>query len=158
VRRSRAAGAAAAFSLCLHAACAPDPASPEERVAALLARAAAAVQAGDLEALRDLVSDSYSDAAGGDKRAITGLVAAHILRSRSIHLLTRVRSARETEPGRLTATVLVALAGQPIALANDLDTVRADLLQIDLALAEEGGARLRVTGAVWRQASRGDFL
>ena len=159
MRRSRAAaGAGAAIVLCLAASCAPDPGSPEERVTALVARAAAAAQAGDLGALRDLVSDDYSDPAGRDQRAITGLLAAHLLRNRSIHLFTRVGSARETEPGRLEATILVAVAGQPIASADDIDALRADLLRLELTLAEEGRGRLKVTSAAWRQASRGDFL
>jgi len=137
-------------------ACTSEPSSPEDRVRAVLAALEASAQERDAAAMKEHVSESYSDAQGNDKRAIAQLVAFHLLRNQSVHLLTRVPSVEIAAPGEARAEVLVAMAGTEIDGPEALVGLRADLYRFDLVFAEEDGA-WRVRSADWRPAAAGDF-
>lgn len=122
-----------------------------------MARAAEAAQEKDLRALRGLIADSYADAAGRDKRTLTGLLTHQLLQNRALYLFTRVEAAAEPEPGRLDGTVLVAMAGTPIGGPADLDSLRADLYRFEIRLVLEGGD-WKVARAAWQRALPRDFL
>jgi hypothetical protein len=147
------AACAAAFSLAL--ACS-DPETPEQRVRAVLAALEESAQQRDPGAMKQHVSDAYSDGNGNDKRTVTQLVAFHLLRNQSVHLLTRVQSLELPEPGEAQAAVLVAMAGAPIDGPDALLALRADLYRFDLSFREENGD-WRVRSAEWRPAAVEDF-
>jgi len=142
--------------LCLALACSGEPASPEDQVRALLAALEESAQQKDAGAMKEHVSERYSDAQGNDKRAVAQLVAFHLLRNQSVYLLTRVQSVEIAAPGQARAQVLVAMAGTPIESPEALSLLRSDLYRFDLGLAEEDGV-WRVRSADWRPAAAGDF-
>jgi len=146
----------AVLGLCLLALACADRTPPEQRVRAVLAALEEGAQQRDAGAMKEHVSEGYSDAQGNDKRAIAQLVAFHLLRNQSVYLLTRVRSVEIAAPGEARAEVLVAMAGTPIEGPEALLALRADLYRFDLALAEEDDA-WRVRSAEWRPAAVDDF-
>lgn len=139
-------------------ACRAEPESPEAQVRTLIQRAEAAAEEKRVKALKQLVSESYSDGHGRDKEAIEGLLTYYFLRNQSIHLLTRVQSLEFPEPARCRATVFVAMAAKPIPNIDQLTRIRADLYRFDLSIRDEGSGDWRVTRAAWRHATAADFL
>jgi hypothetical protein len=139
-------------------ACAAEPDSPEAQVRALLQQAEAAAEEKDVGALKQLVSESYSDERGQDRQAIAALLTFYFLRNQSIYLLTRVGKIEFPEPARARTTVLVAMAGTPIPDIEELARIRADLYRFDFSLGDEGSGDWRVTRAAWRRATADDFL
>ncbi|HET8760136.1 MAG TPA: hypothetical protein VFN94_03660 [Nitrospiria bacterium] len=129
--------------------------SPDAKIRATIARAETFAEAKDLGGLRDLLSDAYRDDAGQDKRAILGLLFLQVRRHESIHLLTRIDRI-DVRPPQAESTVFVAMAGSPIAGADDLPSLRADLYRFDLTLVEERGT-WRVAKSSWRPAALTDF-
>lgn len=130
---------------------------PEQQVRLTLERAEQFARQRDRAELMDMVDADYADPAGRDRRAMDALLRFHFLRNRSVHLLTRVESVEITESGRATATVLVALAGQPIADLAELERLRVDLLRLELML-QRSGEYYRLLSAQWQRAGLTDFL
>lgn len=64
---------------------------------------------------------------------------------------------RSHEPAQAQAVVLVAMAGQPISGAQELERLRADLHRFEITLAREN-KEWKVIHAEWRRAEPGDFL
>ena len=149
--------AVAGLLIALALACSSPSDTPQDRVRAVLAALEAGAQARDAGAMKEHVSETYADPQGNDKRAIAGLVSFHLLRNRSVYLLTRVGDVTLAEPGRARVEVLVAMAGTPIPTAAELAGVRADLYRFDLELREEGDREWRVAAAEWRPATLADF-
>ena len=145
-----------ALASCIFVACAADPGSVEDQIRRLLADMETAAEAKDLGALKDTVSERYSDEAGNDRRAIVGLLTYHFLRNQGIHLFTRVASIESREDGSATARAFVAMAGQPIADASALVGIRANLYRFDFEF-EPAPDGWRLTRAAWRPAQFEDF-
>lgn len=133
------------------------PSSPEAEIRTWLAQAQAAAEQRDVSALRNLIAEDYVDKAGNDRKAIENLLRLQILRQQSIHLFTRVRTIEFPGPNRATVSVAAAMAGRPVARADDLVGLSADLYRFDLSLERRGG-EWRVQGAVWEPARIDDFL
>jgi hypothetical protein len=134
-----------------------EPGSPEERIRALVAGAAAAASSKDLGALTELVSAGYADPTGNRKEDVKRLLAFHVLRAGSLHAFAATREVVVPEPGRARAVVLAALARVPIHDFRDLAALDADVWRFDLSLALEGGD-WRVTSARWEPADVADLL
>jgi hypothetical protein len=149
------AACAAAASLALALACS-EAETPEQRVRAVLAALEESAQQRDAGAMKEHVSDAYSDESGNDKRTVSQLVAFHLLRNQSVHLLTRVQSLEIPAPAEAQASVLVAMAGTPIEGPGALLAMRADLYRFELSFREEGGD-WRIRSADWRPAAAEDF-
>jgi hypothetical protein len=146
----------ALLGFCLLALACADRTPPEERVREVLAALEESAQQRDAGAMKQHVSEAYSDAHGNDKRAIAQLVAFHLLRNQSVYLLTRVQDVEIAAPGEARASVLVAMAGTPIETLEALLELRADLYRFDLGFREEDGA-WRVRSAEWEPATLQDF-
>jgi hypothetical protein len=146
----------AALGLWLLALACADRTPPEERVREVLAALEEGAQERDAGAMKQHVSEAYSDAHGNDKRQVAQLVAFHLLRNQSVYLLTRVQGVELAAPGEAKARVLVAMAGTPIESPEALLGLRADLYRFDLAFREEDGA-WRVRSADWGPATVQDF-
>ncbi len=137
-------------------ACSPPADSPEAEVRALVARAQAAAEARNVRDLRALIAEEYVDAHGHDRKAVENLIRLHVLRNQSVHLLTRVRGVTFPEPDRATVSVAAAMAGRPVARADDLVGLTADLYRFDLELIRDRG-EWRVSSAAWAPARLEDF-
>jgi hypothetical protein len=149
-RFRRAAGLALSAAL-LAGACA-EPATPEAQVRAALAELETAAEAGDVGAFDDLVSATYQDGYGHDKRQLADFVRFHVLRHpRGREVILRVRDVQLTSES--TASVMLhagfAGAGQ--------STLGADAYALDVDLALEDDA-WRVTWAQWRPAAPAELL
>jgi hypothetical protein len=127
-------------------------------VRALIQKAEVAAENKDLGALRDLVSDNYTDEFGQDKQAILGILSFHFFRNQSIYLMTRIQTIAFPEVARAEAVLFVATAGQPIRATEELVALRADLFRFDIVLADRGKGGWKVTRAQWRRVELKDFL
>lgn len=131
--------------------------SPEAQVRALLAQGEAAAEKKESAVLRQMVSEKYSDSQGQDKKAVDAILRYYFLRNQSIHLFTRIRQISFPQPDLAQADVMVAMAGQPISGAEELERMRADLHRFEITLARESG-EWKVIRAEWRRAEFADFL
>ncbi|WP_096361160.1 hypothetical protein [Sulfuricaulis limicola] len=138
-------------------ACSSERDSPEAQVRALLAQGEAAAEKKESGVLRQMVSEKYADSQGQDKKAIDAILRYYFLRNQSIHLFTRIRLINFPQPGVAQADVMVAMAGQPISGAEELERLRADLHRFEITLARENG-EWKVIRAEWRRAEFADFL
>jgi hypothetical protein len=135
--------------------CSPKQTS-EQRVRAVLEQAEQAAERKDLADVRGHVSSRYTDAQGHDRRAIEGLLRFYFLRHQSIHLLARIAQIDFPQPDSAKVVAYVAMAGSPLTNAEQLQTLRADLLRFELELTEEE-KEWRVIRAAWRRAELTDF-
>jgi len=131
--------------------------SPEAQVRALLARGEAAAEKKESGVLRQMISEKYSDSQGQDKKAVEAVLRYYFLRNQSIHLFTRIRQISFPQPDLAQADVMVAMTGQPISDAEELERLRADLHRFEITLARESG-EWKVMRAEWRRAEFADFL
>lgn len=138
-------------------ACSSERDSPEAQVRALLAQGEAAAEKKESAVLRQMISEKYSDSQGQDKKAIDAVLRYYFLRNQSIHLFTRIRQINFPQPDLAQADVMVAMAGQPISDAEELERLRADLHRFEITLAREN-REWRVVRAEWRRAEFADFL
>ena len=145
------------FFLPLLISCAPGENSPEAQVRTLLKRGESAAEKKESGVLRQMISEKYSDSQGQDKRAIEAILRYYFLRHESIHLLVRIQSIDFPQPAQAQAVVLVAMAGQPISGAQELERLRADLYRFEIVLTTEN-KEWKVIRAEWRRAEPGDFF
>lgn len=156
-RRALARALMLVFLFPLLVSCSSEPDQPEAQVRALLKRAAAAAESKESGVLRGLISEKYSDSQGRDKKAVEAILRYYLLRNESIYLFTRIQSIEFPEASRARSVVLVAMAGQPIVDAHQIERLHADLHRFDITLVREGRT-WKVTDAEWRRAVFGDFL
>jgi hypothetical protein len=138
-------------------ACSSERDSPEAQVRALLTQGEAAAEKKESAVLRQMISGKYSDSQGQDKKAVDALLRYYFLRNQSIHLFTRIRQIGFPQTDLAQADVMVAMAGQPISDAEELERLRADLHRFEITLARENG-EWKVIRAEWRRAEFADFL
>ena len=139
-------------------ACASEPPSPEEQVRAVIAQAEAAAERKDLDALKALIAERYSDEYGNSKQNVTSLINLYFLQNRSIYLFTRTDTLAFADSMQARASLLIAMAGQPIGDASVLSLARAALYRFDFTFADEGKGEWKVTRAAWQRANAEDFF
>ena len=137
--------------------CRGERASPEAEVRALINSMVTAAEQKSIGTLRDMISEKYADDQGQNKRAIENLLRLHFLRNETLHLYAHIQSVTLPQPDRAQATVLVAMAGVPIATVQELSALRADLHRFDVDFAREDKT-WRVQRSAWRRAELGEFL
>jgi len=137
--------------------CRGERASPEAEVRALINSAITAAEQKRIGSLKDSISEKYADEQGQNKRAVEGLLRLHFLRNETVHLYAHIQSVTLPQPERAQATVLVAMAGVPIASAQELPLLRADLHWFEIDFVHEDKT-WRVLRAAWRRAELGEFL
>ncbi len=140
-------------------ACSGEPDSPEDAVRATLAAIEQAAGERDVDGVRVRVSEAYKDGRGNDKAAVVQVAAFHLLRNQAVYTFTVIQSVELDANDHAAAQVqaLVALAGSPIANAEALATLNADLYRFDVALREEEPGVFRVVSANWQPATLADF-
>ncbi len=146
-----------ALLLPLLVSCSSERDTPETQVRALLKRGETAAAKKEIGVLRQMISDKYADSQGQDKKAVEAILRYYFLRNETIYLFTRVQSIGFPEPARAEAVVLVAMAGQPMAGAEDVARLRADLHRFEITLVRED-RDWKVVRAEWRRAEPGDFF
>ena len=137
--------------------CRGERASPEAEVRALIDGAVVAAEQKSIGVLKDSISEKYADDQGQNKRAVENLLRLHFLRNQSVHLYAHIQSVTLPQPDRAQAAVLVAMAGVPIASAQELPVLRADLHRFEIDFARENKT-WRVLRAAWRRAELAEFL
>ncbi len=138
-------------------ACNSQPDAPETEIRAFVAQAQAAAEERNARHLRALIAEDYVDAQGHDQKAIENLIRLHIFRNQSVHVLTRIHTIEFPEPERALVIVMAALAGRPVASADELAGVNANLYRFDLELIRRGQDDWQVRHAAWEPASLADF-
>lgn len=150
-------GLVALVWLLLLAACQRERPAPEAQVRALIQSAVTAAEQKRVGALRDMISERYQDDQAQDKRAVENLLRLQFLRNESLHLFARIQSVTLAQADRAQAVVLVAMAGVPIASAQELALLRADLHRFEIDFIQES-KQWRVQRAAWRRAEPAEFL
>jgi hypothetical protein len=154
---ARLAGLCLLIMALLCSACSRQRESPEEQIRSLIRNATVAAEQKDLGTLRGIISETYADDQGQNKRAVEGLLRVHFLRNESVHLLTRIESVTLPQPDRGRAAVLVAMAGVPITSEAALPGLRADLHRFEIDVVREDKV-WRVQRATWYRAELADFI
>jgi len=126
--------------------------SPEDQVRKYLATVVAAVEARDVLAVREVVSENYKDDASRTRRDLLRLVTGYVLRHKNIYLFSQVDEINFPEAGHSRVNIFVAMAGSPMTGAEALLDFKADLYEFDLTLRQEGDV-WRLTKARWQRAS-----
>ena len=138
-------------------ACSSTPDSPEAEIRALIARAEKAAEEKDIATLKEMISDDYSDQQGQDKQMIIRVVSYHLLRSKTIHLLTQVAKIDLQDTKHADVTIFLAMAGRAIQGFDQVSRLRADLYRIDFSVSAEKPKDWKVTRAEWRPAEMEDL-
>lgn len=150
-------GILAALALALAACKSGPPRSIEQVITARIGEIEAAARAHELGDIRDMVSESYADDENNTKQEVRQILTYYFLRNKAIHPFVKVQSVTSEQSGYATAELVVALAGTPVADADELANVRADLYHFVLKFALEDDEWM-VRSANWRRAELGDFL
>jgi hypothetical protein len=147
----------ATVSLVAWSGCQSTSESPEDQIRALIAKAEKAAEEKDLGTLKDMIHEGYADKQGNKKPELVKLLAYYLLRTESIHLLTRIRTIEFPEPKQSKTLVFVAMAGGSLGSIDDLLKMRADLYRVEVSLLDESRGAWKVTSAEWRPAELTDF-
>ena len=139
-------------------ACGGDPLSPEEQVRTVIEGMEQAAEEGDVSAFKAVVSESYQDERGYDKRSLAAYVTFHVMRNNNRHFFTRIRSIEIRDTGRAEVMLVAALTGSAISSPEELAGLRADVYKVDVDLDDEGEGDWRVVWAQWRRTAPTDLL
>lgn len=149
-------GALALYLCILIESCASQD-NPEAEIRAFIDKAEKAVEENNLHTVRSLIADDYSAANGKTKQDLVSMVAYHVLRQQSIHLLTHTRDIQFSTPDRATVELLVAMSGQPVENRSMLLNVQADIYRFTFIMHKQGSDWLLSTAA-WQQATMDDIF
>jgi hypothetical protein len=138
-------------------ACGGPPDSPETEIQSFVAKVQTAAEERNARELRSLVAEDYVDAQGHDHKAIERLIRLHVFRNQSIHIFTRIQTIEFPEPERALVIVMAALAGRPVASADQLAGLNANLYRFNLELIRQGRDDWLVKHAAWERAQLTDF-
>ena len=137
-------------------ACSDEELPLEQQISQLNDRAELAAENKDIGALKDMVSDSFKSGPY-DKKSIVQLVQLYMLRHRTIHLYSLTKSLQAIDENNAVAEILVAMAGQPIERADQLVSLRADLMRFNVSYARDED-EWKVIRTEWKRATVEDFL
>ncbi len=139
-------------------ACGKKDDSPEQQIQRFVAAAENGAEQRDLSSIKKLISDNYVDTRKRTKRDIVRITAGYFLRHMSIHLLTRIGELSFPEENKAHLQLFVAMAGSPLANAEALLNLRADLYRFDMVLVRDNGKDWQLSDIAWRQAIKEDFF
>ncbi len=145
--------AIALLCLALGLDCGGEPETPEAQVRRALAEMEAAVEAGDVGAFKEWVSERYRDELGHDRRSLAAYLTFQVLQNQRRHLVVRVREIAVRDGALAEVSLHAGLAGR-----GGAQTLRADVYQVDVDLADEGDGEWRVVWAQWFPAPATDLL
>jgi hypothetical protein len=154
----RLAGLVGVCCLTMALACGGDPQSPEEQVRAVIEEIERAAEAGDVSAFKAVISESYQDERGFDKRDLVAYVTFHVMRHTQRRFFARVRSVEIRDNGRAEVVVIAAISGRDVSGLEELATLNADVYQLDVDLDDEGDGDWQVVWAQWWRTAPTDLL
>ena len=136
--------------------CGGDEPSPEQQINQLNSDAKQAAEAKDVGVLKDMVADGFQSGQY-DKNTIMRLVTLYLLGHKNLHLFPLTKSLQIIDQDNATATVLVAIANQPIERADQMLDLHADMLRFNVSYVrvEE---EWKVIGVEWERAGAEEFL
>lgn len=144
--------------LLLLAGCAEDDLlDPEQQIRLAIEQAERAIEQRSVGETEPFIAEQYQDPAGRDRRQLLGLLRGYFLTHQSIHLLHQIKDIELLGEGRAQVQLYVATAGKPIESIDQLISLRAELLSIELKMQLDDG-QWRVVSSSWRRAGREDFL
>jgi len=143
--------------LALVPACRGETESPEARIRAAIGQIAAAVEAKDVGEVKAHVAEDFEDAHGRDRRELGQLLTFHTMRSRSVHVMTRIKDITFREDGLAAVELVAATAGRPLPDSMPTAGLRADVYRIDADFEERGGEWL-LTWAQWTHATPAELF
>lgn len=126
--------------------------TPEAEVRQFIATAKAAAEKRDVIGLSELVSEHYGDNSRRDRRELIGMTTGYFLRHKNIHLFTQVETIAFPAADQSEVILYVAMAGTPVAGAQALIDLRADLYRFDLTLGKEND-EWRLLRGRWQRAN-----
>ena len=138
--------------------CGGDPLSPEEQVRTVIEAMEQAAEEGDVSAFKAIISESYEDHYGHDKRSLAAYVTFHVMRHTHRRFFARVRSVEIRDGGRAEVVVIAAISGREVGSVEELVGLHGDVYKIDLDLDDEGDGDWRVVWAQWRRTAPTDLL
>jgi hypothetical protein len=138
--------------------CGGDPLSPEEQVRTVIEDLERAAEEGDVSAFKGVISESYQDERGFDKRDLAAYVTFHVMRHSHRRFFARVRSVEIRDRGRAEVVVVAAISGRDVSGLEELSALNADVYKIDMDLDDEGDGDWRVVWAQWRRTAATDLL
>lgn len=136
-------------AICVSACSRDEGLSPEEQIKAFLDHAETAVEARDLSAASEIISERYTDKAGRDQREVKRLLMGYFLRNRSIRLLMKVDEIHLVSPANAKVLLTVGMAGQGQQAPSEWSQWRGDLQYLELDLVRETGDQWRLLSAGW---------
>jgi hypothetical protein len=139
-------------------ACGGDPLSPEEQVRTVIQGMEQAAERGDVSAFKALVSESYEDERGYDKRSLAAYITFHVMQNAQRRVFTRIRSIEIRDAGRAEVVVVAAITGRAVSSPEELAGLHADVYKIDMDLDDEGDGNWRLVWAQWRRTAPTDLL
>lgn len=137
-------------------ACSEAPLSPEEEIENFLAVGQQAIEDRQHGDLSDMVSDSYKDQQGLNRKQLLGMLRGYFLRHKNIHLHSRIDSIQLQSSNRAFVVLYVAMAGKAITDINSLASLRARVVRIELQLEKEGDWKLQQ--ASWKNGKISDLI
>lgn len=145
------------FIVCLTLVACGEKTSPEGQIKAYIAKSVAAVEAREILAVRELISEQYKDEHRRDRNHLAQLAAGYFFRHKNIHLFTQINDITFPAPDKSNVKLYVAMAGRPIKGAQALIDIRANLYQFDFTLTKQSGEWL-LEKIRWQQASIEDIV
>jgi hypothetical protein len=139
-------------------ACGGDPLSPEEQVRTVIQGMEQAAERGDVSAFKALVSESYEDERGYDKRSLAAYITFHVMQNAQRRVFTRIRSIEIRDAGRAEVVVVAAITGRAVSSPEELAGLHADVYKVDMDLDDEGDGDWRLVWAQWRRTAPTDLL
>jgi hypothetical protein len=139
-------------------ACGGDSLSPEEQVRTVIEAMERAAEEGDVSAFKAVVSESYQDERGFDKRDLAAYVTFHVMQNTQRHVLTRVRSIEIRDAKRAEVVLIAAITGRDVSGPEELAALHADVYKIDMDFDDEGEGDWRLVWAQWRATAPSDLL
>ena len=119
----------------LLASCGGDPASPEERIGALIDAMEQAVETGSVEQAAVLLHPNYRDDIYPNKFAAMRILAAYLRRHSGIHLFSVVDTIDLAPDGAgANSVIYFAMIGVAVDSVETLSRLRADLYRFDVEL------------------------
>lgn len=130
--------------------------SPEEEIKNFIELGQQAIENRQHGDLSDMVSHSYKDQQGLNRKQLLGMIRGYFFRHKNIHLLSKIDNIHLQSSNRAFVILYVAMAGKAINDINSLSSIRARVIRIELQLEKEDDWKLQQ--ASWKNGKISDLI
>jgi hypothetical protein len=123
--------------------CAETKTSTEEEIRQFIAQGVTAVEAGDINTLKTMISRNYEDERGYNRLVLGKMLQFYLAQRKNIHLFYNILEIKELAADYAHVTISVAVTNQDIDDESLLDGVNADLERFELELVKNGDWQVR---------------